>query len=129
MSNAPDQDDADERPWEEPGRWRRDGLPHRARQLGRLAEAALLVSLLSLFLCVPAPVGLLLGVTAWAMARRDVRLMDAGLMDPGGRAKAKEAGRVALVGILNSLFPSLVLCWLGWDALLGRVGFRPPWLW
>jgi hypothetical protein len=126
MSSAPDQNDAGPRPWEAPDQLRRDWLPHRSKFLIGLADVALACATFGLFLCAPAPVGLALGAVAWALARRDVGLMDAGLMDPAGREKAEEAGRLALVCVLLGLIPSLVLCWLGWSCLLHSIDLLPP---
>jgi hypothetical protein len=52
---------------------------------GRPGGVALWCSVLGWCLAFPAPVGLGLGALIWLMARRDVPLMDAGVMDPAGR--------------------------------------------
>jgi hypothetical protein len=107
------------RPWEEPGQWRRDGVPHRGRLLNGLAVAAAVCAVLGWGLCLPAPVGFGLGVLVWLMARRDLRLMEAGLMDPAGRELTETARRVGISYACLGLIPSLVLCWLHWYFLLG----------
>lgn len=112
-------------PWELPGAFRRDGVPHRAGWLDALANAAYGACSLALLLSIPAvlaPVGggvggpdakmfaalaailalpaLLLGTAALALARRDLGLMLRGLMDPSGQdrtAIAAKMGRDAVV--------------------------------
>jgi hypothetical protein len=49
------------------------------------------------------PIGLPLGIVAWVMARRDLRKMDAGVMDPNGRKKTRDGRVCGIVGtVLNS---------------------------
>jgi hypothetical protein len=43
-----------------------------------------------------------LGLTAWALAHRDLRLMDAKLMDLDGRAKTQLARSYAVAGVVLS---------------------------
>ncbi|HAV62810.1 MAG TPA: DUF4190 domain-containing protein [Verrucomicrobiales bacterium] len=72
--------------------------PHRASTI-------LVLGILSLVVCAP------LGVAAWIMGNSDLKAMDAGTMDPGGRSNTN-AGRICgiigtcllLVGIAVSLF-------------------------
>src|SRR5262245_10115107 len=109
MSSAPERDDADPRPWEQSGQWRNDGLPHRGRQLGRLAVAAVWLALLGWLACLPSPVGLALGALAWWMARRDRRLMAAKVMDPAGRELTEQAEAGGLVAVCLSIIPTLIL--------------------
>jgi hypothetical protein len=114
-------------PWELPGAFRRDGEPHRADGLSRLANAghvacafALLLSVsvglaafssanwqeaevfaaLVVLFAVPA---LLLGVIALAQARRDLGLMLRGLMGPSGRDRTTKAARMGRETVVFSL--------------------------
>jgi hypothetical protein len=116
--SVPDPDDADPRPWEQPGQWRRDGLPHRGRLLAVLGDVASLGAILGWIIVVPAPVGLVLGAVVWLLARRDLRLMASGLIDPAGRELTRGAGRDGLVAACLSLIPP-AFCGLGWYALRG----------
>jgi hypothetical protein len=74
----------DERPWERLGRGRLDAGPHRGVLLRVLAVASVVCGLLSWCLVVPCLVGLPLAVATFVMAREDMRLMRAGLVDRGG---------------------------------------------
>jgi hypothetical protein len=114
------------RPWEEPGRWRRDGLPHRGRLLGILAEVAAVSAVFGMALRVPAPLGLVLGAVVWLSARRDLRLMDAGVMDQAGREATERARGAGVVSVWISLLPCLALCGLGWFVLLDCARLLPP---
>src|SRR5690349_19276075 len=90
--------DEDDRPWEQGGAQRRDVEPHRGGVLEGLG--------------VTSP----LGVAVWVLARRDLRKMDAGTMDQGGR-RATAAGRdfgalgaaLSLLAIPVALFLAAVL--------------------
>jgi hypothetical protein len=108
---SPEPDDAyDPRPWERPGVVRRDCEPHRGDRLKRLGFFALLGGLLLLLLAAPtfdpsvhapltakvAAVGFLLVhlsacLVVGAAARRDLREMDAGRMEPWGHSRTREA--------------------------------------
>jgi hypothetical protein len=61
---------------------------------------------LSLCLVLPSIVGLPLGLLTWAMANRDSKQMEAGLLDPTGEAEAGTARGRAFCGI--------ALCLLSW---------------
>jgi hypothetical protein len=111
----------DPRPWERPGAVRRDCAPHRGRLLlafgvGALFGATLsaVLSLVTLLLLGPALfapawlAGVAVGGTALALARRDLRRMDAGLMDPEGRPATADARSLAL-GALPLSVVALVL--------------------
>ena len=109
-------DQDDERPWERPGAVRRDCEPHRGRLLRALGLTSLVLAALGVALVIPALVALPLGVAVWAAARRDLRRMAAGAMDPGGR-DATTAGRdygalgalLSLLAIPMALFVAVVL--------------------
>jgi hypothetical protein len=120
-------EDADPRPWEQPGQWRRDGLPHRGRMLEVLASVAAVTAGLGWVFWIPAPVGVVLGALVWLLARRDRRLMDAGVMDPAGRGPTENASVGAAAAVCVGLMPALVLCWWGWRLLLARTGGGIPW--
>jgi hypothetical protein len=109
------------RPWERPGAVRRDCTPHRGPLLGFLSGVALLGALLSygVLILVPQPLGLIafgplwlaalaFAVTVYAIARKDLASMAAGLMDPdggptttGARNRAFGAVTVCLMGVLQ----------------------------
>jgi hypothetical protein len=108
------------RPWERPGAVRRDCAPHRGRLLLALSGGAMGVALLSALLSMATPLPLgpvvftpawLAGVALWstavALARRDRRRMDAGLMDPEGRPATDDARSLAIgalaIGVLALL--------------------------
>ena len=118
-------------PWELPGAFRRDGEPHRAGWVSRLARAGQGATSFALLLAVPAvfaPVGggvpwrdaevfaasaglfalpgLLLGVTAMVQARRDLGLMQRGLMDPSGRGRTADAAQIGREAVVFSLLIS-----------------------
>jgi len=65
----------------------------------------LVLGILSLFMC-----GIITGIPAWVMANSDLREMDAGTMDPGGRG-ATQAGKVCgiISVVLAVLFALLVI--------------------
>jgi hypothetical protein len=118
--SGPEPDSVTEtRPWEHPGQWRRDGLPHRARLLVVLVGVATVSACSGWVFVVPAPVGVGLGLLVWLLARRDLRLMAAGLMDPAGEEQTRQAQQDGCVSFWVALLPCLALCVLGWCYLLG----------
>jgi hypothetical protein len=108
------------RPWERPGAVRRDCETHRGTWLLALADADLLVGALSLALGFLAPLGLDLGVTAWALASHDLGRMRAGLMDPAGWEAAARARTRAGAGVALSLYGAALWGWF--LALMTRGG-------
>jgi hypothetical protein len=103
----------EDRPWERPGGVRRDCVSHRGPLLVVVSSAALFLGLLSfaIFLvsltvwplplrvalfAVPWSAGQALAGTGYALARRDLALMAAGLMDPAGRPDTVHARNMAL---------------------------------
>jgi hypothetical protein len=104
------------RPWERPGAVRRDCQPHRDRLLLALGDASLLLGALSLPLGFPAVAGAGLGAAAWALASRDLKRMQARLMDPDGLSGTALARNRALLGLILSLY-ALAL----WACFLVRV--------
>jgi hypothetical protein len=79
-------------------RVRRDAEPHRG---GTIQVLGILSLMGGVFYCL-FPIGLPLGIVAWVMARRDLRKMDAGVMDPNGRKKTRDGRVCGIVGtVLN----------------------------
>jgi hypothetical protein len=85
------------RPWEEPGAVRRDVQPHRGDLLLLLARVALVLSACCFCFAPFILVALPFTAVAFTLAHRDRKRMEAGAMDPAGRAQADRAR---------------VLCWL-----------------
>jgi hypothetical protein len=82
--------------------------PHRA-------TTVLVFGILSLVICAP------LGIAAWVMGNNDLREMDHGLMDPGGR-DSTSAGRVC--GIIGTiLFILGLLVMVLWFSVVGVAVF------
>jgi hypothetical protein len=111
---ADDRDD-DDCPWERPG-GRRDAEPHRGGLLRALGLTSLVLGALAPVLVVPALVALPLGVVVWAVARRDLRQMATGAMDPAGwgqTAEGRDCGPLAailsLLAVPVALFLAAVL--------------------
>jgi len=67
------------------------GEPHRGALIFGVAIA-------SLFCC-----GLILGPIAWQMASADLRKMDEGLMDPGGRTLTQMGRIIAIIGTAGAV--------------------------
>ena len=85
---------------------RRDAEPHRG---GTIQVLGILSLMGGVFYCL-FPIGLPLGIAAWVMARRDLRKMDEGVMDPNGRKKTRDGRVCGIVGtVLNSGFALLAL--------------------
>jgi hypothetical protein len=109
------------RPWERPGAVRRDCAPHRGRLLLALSMGALCGAMLSAMLSLMALLplgpalfgpaclaGVALGGTALALARRDLRRMGAGLMDPEGRPATDDARTLAVGALALSVLTLLL---------------------
>jgi hypothetical protein len=108
-------DDADDRPWEQPGAFRLDCEPHRGNLLRFLGGLSLLLGVASVggFACVPlaAPMALVasgIGAAVNALACRDLRAMDAGRRDPRRRKQTRDARTRARVGLICGLLVSLL---------------------
>ncbi len=108
----------DDRPWERPGAVRRDCLAHRAPLLLALADASLLLGILSLCLGFPALAAFACGAVAWGLARHDLGRMGARLMDPSGLAATRCARARALAGAALGLYGALL-----WACFLARLYF------
>jgi hypothetical protein len=105
---GPEQDRAQEpkggeRPWDRPGAVRRDCEPHRGPLLFWLGGGSLLCGIASLWLVVPALIGLPLGVVVLLLGGRDLKKMAAGVMDPEGAELVKKSGGYAVGGVVLSL--------------------------
>jgi hypothetical protein len=104
----------DDRPWERPGAVRRDCEPHRGALL-RVLKSACGFSILGGFLCAPvALVALGVGLTTWRLARRDLRAMRAGRMDPAGMPLAVEARRTGCAAVLFPILWLPVVALVAW---------------
>src|SRR5438067_5523285 len=104
--SGPEPDTAtDPRPWEDPGQWRRDALPHRGHLLNRLGTAAVVCTFLGCCLGVPGLAGLVLGAVAWHLAAHDLREMAAGRMDPRGEGLTHRAWSKGVLGFFASTVP------------------------
>ena len=102
---------ADDRPWERRGAVRRDCESHRGGLLLTLGDASLLLGALSLPLGFLALMGLGLGVAAWALASRDLRRMQARVMDPGGLSGTALGRTRARAGVALSIFAAVLWGW------------------
>jgi hypothetical protein len=75
-----------------------------------------IISLVSAFTCVLAPVGLPLGIAASLMGQGDVQKMRTRLMDPEGMPNT-QGGLVC--GLLGTVLNVLLLLWCGFTLLMG----------
>ena len=93
-------------PWERPGYFRLDCEPHRGKPLWWLASAGFLLGLFALF-----PVcGLILGLLGIPcnlciryLAKANLARMQAGLMDPAGKAVTSSAENLSTLGLAFSI--------------------------
>jgi hypothetical protein len=76
-----------------------------------LGDASLLLGALSLPLGFLAVTGLCLGTAVWALASRDLKRMEARLMDPGGLSGTALGRTRARVGVVLSLYALGVWGW------------------
>ncbi len=83
-------------------RVRLDAEPHRGGTVFGLGVTSLVLTVFYLF-----PIGIPLGIVAWVMANRDLRKMEAGVMDPSGRKKTRDGKTCGIVGICINAFYSL----------------------
>jgi hypothetical protein len=102
-------------PWARPGAVRRDREPHRSALLLALGQASVVCGLTSLCCLFPAVPGLPLGLCVWVLARRDMRMMRAGLMDPDGEMQTMSARDASLVGLALNLVGGALLCREVWQ--------------
>ncbi|HXG12972.1 MAG TPA: MJ0042-type zinc finger domain-containing protein [Gemmataceae bacterium] len=95
----------DDRPWEHYGRYgiRRDWEPHRGTLVLVLGILSLVAAGLFFLFCWA--LGLPLGIAAWVIGHRDLKKMQANLMDPEGRGLTQGGWICGIIGtILNTLF-------------------------
>ena len=90
-------------PWEQPWATRRDCEPHRGELVRLLGFASLVLGALTLCTCVTAFLALPMGTAAWVMARKDLAMMRAGLMDPRGEWDTRQGGDWGRLGVILSL--------------------------
>jgi hypothetical protein len=106
----------------EPGtpEWQRRGVvpadcePHRAQLVLLLGSAGIVLALLHILFIA----GLPLSLAAWSMARRDLKLMDARQMDPGGRTNTRRGQLCGIIGTLIGTIWLVVFSWLGLSLLM-----------
>jgi hypothetical protein len=111
-------------PWERPGWFRLDVEPHRGAFLCRLGQMAFLVWAVALVgpettryvipvVCLPAGLGgLVLGLLTWWLARRDLKRMLRGSMDPAGATETTEARQLGgAAACLGAIGLATVLAW------------------
>jgi hypothetical protein len=99
-----------ELPWEAPGCFRHDCEPHRGQFLRLLGTVSAMCGLASLCLVLPGLVGLPAGIIVGIVARKDLAMMNAGLMDPRGKELCEIARIRAGIGTVSS---SLALLFVG----------------
>ena len=87
----------DERPWEQPAAVRRDCEPHRGVLLRALGGASVVLVALTMVLVVPGLLAVPFSVSVLVAARRDLRKMAAGVMDPAGSCQPTSPARMVTV--------------------------------
>src|SRR5262245_51222887 len=121
--SLPDQDGADERPWDRPGAVRRDRQPHRGAFLQLLGGGGAVLGLLAILCGVAAPYSpfapllaggwlvLSAGVSGWVLwaGGRDLALMRRGAVDPAGKGATEAARSLGLWGLVAALLAGLAL--------------------
>jgi hypothetical protein len=108
-----DQGDDDSRPWERPGIVRRDVEPYCGRLLEALGFKSLVMGVIAPLLVLPALVAFPLGVVVWVVARRDLRKMAAGEMDPEGWDMTRAGRDSGALGAVLCLLAIPVATFLG----------------
>jgi hypothetical protein len=99
-----------ELPWLAPGCVRRDCEPHRGEVLCFAGTISAFCGLASVYLFLPSLVALPAGIIVCVMARKDLALMEAGLMDPRGKSLCETARNRSGLAIFSS---SLILAFWG----------------
>jgi hypothetical protein len=106
----------EEAPWEHDGEVRRDRERHRGRMLSMLGTAAMCVGVMSLPAGPIGVPGLILCLLVRSAARRDLKKMDEGVMDPDGAQLTRGALQDATIGAALSgaglLFLAVAAIWL-----------------
>jgi hypothetical protein len=112
--------ESEERPWEQPGRVRRDCAPHRGALLLVLATLSVVLGWLSWCLVVPSVVGLPLAVAAFVMSRHDLGRLRAGLVASDGWGQTSAAWHRSIDGLCLNV-PVAVFFVLALVCFLSRV--------
>ncbi len=95
---APEESASEDLPWEQDGAVRRDREAHRGRMLSVLGTMAFCLGVMALPSGPLGVFGLGLGLYVRSAARRDLRKMDEGTMDPEGAARTRAALQDANLG-------------------------------
>ncbi|HEY1860514.1 MAG TPA: DUF4190 domain-containing protein [Gemmataceae bacterium] len=104
-------DTADER-WERRG-VRRDSEPHRGQTVITMGVISVVCGGISMMGCPLLSVfGLGLGIPTWVMGHRDLKKMQAGVMDPRGEAQTRSGWVCGIVGTILSILGLLVLAFI-----------------
>jgi hypothetical protein len=85
-----------------------DCEPHRAALLNFLCNVSVWCGVAALCCLFPSLLGITAGAVACLLARRDLRLMARGLMDPRGEKDTRKAASDGLIGVVVNL------AWLVW---------------
>jgi hypothetical protein len=92
---------------------RRDLKPHRGNLILALGIVTLVTGLGAMCICLPFPISLVVGISTIVLARRDLRSMRAGSMDPHGQGSTRSGMILAVIGI------AIPIVW--WLALIGMI--------
>jgi hypothetical protein len=88
---------------------RRDVEAHRGGLIATMGNISLAAGLASLCLMgLGALLSVPLGLTTWVMANRDLALIQAGLMDPAGKAQTANGRSAAIAGVVLGLLFALL---------------------
>jgi hypothetical protein len=113
-----DYDNYDDGPYRSP-----DELPHRGGIVLAFGILSIVLAVASLAFCLPVVFGLPLGILAWVWGRKDLRAMDAGLMDPEGRGNTQGGFICGIIGtVLCSLLLLALLAYLAFIGVMIAAG-------
>ena len=109
----------EERPWEEWGEVRRNVEPARGGLILTLGILSIVLSMCCGF------IGLGLGIAAWIMGSRDLKKIQARVMDPAERGTTQAGYICGIVGaILGAVTALLAIAWVVFEILLFTYMFR-----
>lgn len=109
------QDEMDERPWEAPAGIRRDWEPHRGTLVMTLGIVSVCVAGCGML----AVIGLPMAIAAWVMGRRDLKKMEANIMDPRGEGFTRAGWILGIVGtIIDTLYGLVCLGYIAFVSLM-----------
>jgi hypothetical protein len=114
--HSPDEPQDQMPPWEMPGAVRRDCESHHGTEFALAGRIVLTFAILSFFACFT-PLSLVVFpacILIWRLMRRELRLMDRGMVDPEGRRKIEIADHEALQGLLLSGVTCMITTALLW---------------